>query len=110
MSNAVDRSGESEPHGQRIERMNRIIHEETAAISANQITVFDNILFYGTGGFAWSNDQFVRTQLTGTRNSATAGTDEAVNKGLIGWDSGCRYCVRLRPELERLCRVSLHQF
>jgi hypothetical protein len=24
-------------------------------------------------------------------------------------DSGRRYCVRLRPELERLCRVSIHQ-
>ena len=48
----------------------------------------DNILFYGTGGFAWSNDQFVRTQLTGTLNGATAGTDEAVNKGLIGWTAG----------------------
>ena len=34
-----------------------------------------------TGGFAWSNDQFVRTQLTGALNNATAGTDEAVNKG-----------------------------
>jgi opacity protein-like surface antigen/outer membrane receptor protein involved in Fe transport len=74
---------------------------DTSGISANQTTVFDNetvrgrigyaadnILFYGTGGFAWSNDQFVRTQLTGTLNSATAGTDEAVNKGLIGWTAG----------------------
>ena len=41
-----------------------------------------------TGGFAWSNDQFVRTQLTGTLNGATAGADEAVNKGLIGWTGG----------------------
>ena len=41
-----------------------------------------------TGGFAWSNDQFVRTQLTGTLNDATAGTDEAVNKGLMGWTAG----------------------
>ena len=70
-------------------------------ISANQTTVFDsetirgrigyaadNILFYATGGFAWSNDQFVRTQLTGTLNDATAGADEAVNKGLLGWTGG----------------------
>jgi opacity protein-like surface antigen len=74
---------------------------DASGISANQTTVFDNetvrgrigyaadnILFYGTAGFAWSNDQFVRTQLTGTLNSATAGTDEAVNKGLIGWTAG----------------------
>ena len=45
-------------------------------------------MFYATGGFAWSNAQFVRTQLTGTLNSATAGTDEAVNKGLMGWVAG----------------------
>ena len=68
------------------------------ALSANQTTVFDsetirgrfgyaadNVLFYATGGLAWSNAQFVRTQLTGALNSATAGTDEAVNKGLLGW-------------------------
>src|SRR5208283_2442874 len=69
--------------------------------SANQTTVFDNetvrgrigyapdnVLFYATGGFAWSNDQFVRTQLTGALNNATAGIDEAVNKGLGGWTGG----------------------
>ena len=47
-----------------------------------------NFLIYATGGFAWSNDQFVRTQLTGTLNNATAGADEAVNKGLPGWTVG----------------------
>jgi opacity protein-like surface antigen len=41
-----------------------------------------------TGGLAWSNDQFVRTQLTGTLNLATAGADEAVNKGLLGRTGG----------------------
>ena len=74
---------------------------DPSGISANQTTVFDsetirgrigyaadNILFYATGGFAWSNDQFVRTQLTGTLNNATAGADEAVNKGLLGWTGG----------------------
>ena len=74
---------------------------DPAGISANQTTVFDsetirgrfgyaadNVLFYATGGFAWSNAQFVRTQLTGALNSATAGTDEAVNKGLMGWTAG----------------------
>ena len=74
---------------------------DPSGISANQTTVFDsetirgrigyaadNILFYATGGFAWSNAQFVRTQLTGTLNDATAGTDEAVNKGLLGWTGG----------------------
>ncbi len=74
---------------------------DPSGTSANQTTVFDsetirgrigfaadNTLFYATGGFAWSNDQFVRTQLTGTLNNATAGADEAVNKGLLGWVVG----------------------
>ena len=74
---------------------------DPSGISANQTTVFDsetirgrigyaadNVLLYTTGGFAWSNDQFVRTQLTGTLNNATAGADEAVNKGLLGWTVG----------------------
>ena len=75
---------------------------DPSGISANQATVFDsetirgrfgyaadNVLFYATGGFVWSNAQFVRTQLTGALNSATAGTDEAVNKGLMGSSGGC---------------------
>ena len=69
--------------------------------SASRVSVFDsetvrgragyannNVLLYATGGFAWSNDQFIRTQLTGTLNNATAGTEEAVNKGLLGWTAG----------------------
>ena len=49
---------------------------------------FDNLLLYGTGGWAWSSDQFIRTQLSGTLNLATAGTEEAVNKYLGGWTVG----------------------
>ena len=68
---------------------------------ANRTTVFDsetvrgrlgyavdNVLLYGTGGWAWSSNQFIRTQLTGTLNLATAGTEEAVNKYLSGWTAG----------------------
>src|SRR4029077_5419064 len=57
---------------------------DASGISANPTTVFDNetvrgaigyaaenVLFYATSGFAWSNAQFVRTQLTGTLNGAT---------------------------------------
>jgi outer membrane immunogenic protein len=74
---------------------------DASGVSANQTTLFDsetirgrmgyaadNILFYGTGGLAWANNQFVRTQLTGTFNGATAGIDEAVNKGQMGWTAG----------------------
>ena len=74
---------------------------DASGTSADQTTVFDsetvrgrlgyafnNILLYGTAGWAWSNDQFIRTQLAGTLNLATAGTDEAVNAYLGGWTWG----------------------
>jgi outer membrane immunogenic protein len=48
----------------------------------------DNVLFYGTAGWAWSSDQAIRTQLTGAFNNATAGTAEAVNTYLDGWPAG----------------------
>ena len=69
--------------------------------AANQVTVFDsetirgrvgyafdNVLLYGTAGWAWSSNQYVRTQLTGELNNATAGADDAVNKYLGGWTAG----------------------
>jgi opacity protein-like surface antigen len=71
---------------------------DTSGVAAFQSNVFDteavrgrlglaleNVLLYGTGGWAWSNNQSVRTQLSGTFNLATAGTDEAVNRYLSGW-------------------------
>ena len=74
---------------------------DTFGTAANQTTVFDsetvrgrlgyafdNVLLYGTAGWAWSSNQYVRTQLTGTLNDATAGADEAVNKYLSGWTAG----------------------
>ena len=54
---------------------------------------FDNFLLYGTAGWAWSSNQYVRTQLTGTLNLATAGTDEAVNTYLGGWTAGTGLAV-----------------
>jgi opacity protein-like surface antigen len=56
---------------------------------------FDNILLYGTAGWAWSSNQYIRTQLTGTLNLATAGTDEAVNTYLGGWTAGGGVAVAL---------------
>jgi outer membrane immunogenic protein len=54
---------------------------------------FDNVLLYGTAGWAWSSTQYVRTQLTGTLNNATAGADEAVNTYLSGWTAGAGVAV-----------------
>ena len=79
---------------------------DASGTNANQTTVFDsetvrgrfgyavdNVLLYGTAGWAWSSNQYVRTQLTGTLNNATAGSDEAVNKYLSGWTAGAGVSV-----------------
>ncbi|HEY2527299.1 MAG TPA: outer membrane beta-barrel protein [Xanthobacteraceae bacterium] len=81
---------------------------DASSTSTGQLTVFDsetlrarlgyavnNILFYGTGGWAWSSNQYIRTQLTGALNLATAGTDEAANKYLDGWSAGAGVAVAL---------------
>lgn len=54
---------------------------------------FDNVLLYGTAGWALSSNQYVRTQLTGTLNNSTAGADEAVNTYLSGWTAGAGISV-----------------
>ncbi len=79
---------------------------DASGTSASQLTVFDsetlrgrlgyaldNVLLYGTGGWAWSSNQYIRTQLTGTVNLATAGTEEAVNRYLGGWTAGAGVAV-----------------
>ena len=81
---------------------------DASGTSANQLRVFDsetvrgrlgyafdNVLLYGTGGWAWSSNQYIRTQLTGTLNLATAGTEEAVNTYLGGWTAGGGVAVAL---------------
>ena len=96
---------------------------DASGTNANQTTVFDsetvrgrfgyavdNVLLYGTAGWAWSSNQYVRTQLTGTLNNATAGADEAVNKYLSGWTAGAGVSVACRAKLERVCRISIYEF
>lgn len=48
----------------------------------------NNWLFYGTGGFAWGNEQATRDQIFGTAGNATAGTTETVNHIGTGWTAG----------------------
>jgi high affinity Mn2+ porin len=52
--------------------------------------VHGNWLFYGTAGYAWSYDHFVRTQLLGTPIGGTAvpGTVEKANAWRSGWAAG----------------------
>jgi outer membrane immunogenic protein len=47
-----------------------------------------NWLFYGTGGYAWSNESATRTQVTGTINAAVPGTVETANATVNGWAAG----------------------
>jgi outer membrane immunogenic protein len=48
----------------------------------------NNWLFYGTGGFAWGNEQVTRNQLTGTTGAAGPGTSEQVSNTGTGWTVG----------------------
>jgi outer membrane immunogenic protein len=50
--------------------------------------VANNWLFYGTGGFAWSDDTFTRTQVTATPTSPPVGDVRTNSPTLIGWTAG----------------------
>jgi high affinity Mn2+ porin len=58
-----------------------------------------NWLFYATGGFAWSYDQFTRSQLAGTSGTATPGTVEQLFMvPRVGGVAGVGVEVGLTPE------------
>ncbi len=58
-----------------------------------------NWLFYATGGFAWSYDQFTRSQLAGTSGAATPGTVEQLFMvPRVGGVAGVGVEVGLTPE------------
>src|SRR5437763_1685539 len=47
-----------------------------------------NWLFYGTGGYAWSNERATRTQVAGAINAATPGIAETATATAGGWAAG----------------------
>ena len=61
--------------------------------------LFDNWLVYATGGFAWSYDRVVRTQLAGTPlgGSAAPGDDESLFLWRLGWAAGVGIEFPLAP-------------
>jgi outer membrane immunogenic protein len=50
--------------------------------------VANNWLFYGTGGFAWSDDTFTRTQLAGVPTSPPTGDVHTNSPTRTGWAAG----------------------
>src|SRR5579864_1660536 len=49
---------------------------------------FDDVLLYGTGGFAWSYDQVMRTQVAGVSGFAVPGTVDTKLLWRLGWAAG----------------------
>jgi outer membrane immunogenic protein len=49
---------------------------------------WNNLLLYGTGGFAWAEEDRTRTQLAGTTGNATPGTVESTSATGTGWTAG----------------------
>jgi opacity protein-like surface antigen len=49
---------------------------------------FDRVLVYGTGGWAWSEQNNQRTQLAGAVGGAVPGTVETAKSFLSGWTAG----------------------
>src|SRR5215469_5975240 len=72
---------------------------ETGTVRGRFGHTWDNWLFYGTGGFAWSRDQLTRTQLAGMPlgGSATPGDAESQLLWRLGWAAGLGAEVALAP-------------
>jgi outer membrane immunogenic protein len=58
-----------------------------------------NWLFYGTGGYAWTNVTATRTQVAGTINAAIPGTVESSSATLGGWAAGAGIEWGLTPNV-----------
>src|SRR5690349_13342446 len=49
---------------------------------------WDRFLVYGTAGYAWANQEMIRTQQIGTINGAPPGTVESASGVASGWTAG----------------------
>ena len=58
---------------------------------------WNNVLIYGTGGFAWAHETLDRTQQIGTVNLATPGTAESASNIGTGWAAGAGIEYGLTP-------------
>jgi high affinity Mn2+ porin len=54
-------------------------------------------LYYVTGGFAWTYDQFTRTQLSDSPIGSAAGTVETSFLGRVGWTAGAGVEAPIAP-------------
>ena len=50
--------------------------------------IWNNWLFFGTGGFAWANTHVTRTQLLGTSGGAAPGSVDSIFATTTGWAAG----------------------
>ncbi|MBV9981075.1 outer membrane beta-barrel protein [Bradyrhizobium sp.] len=48
----------------------------------------NNVLLYGTGGFAWADEKITRTQVTGVFANAVAPVSETATQIGVGWAAG----------------------
>jgi opacity protein-like surface antigen len=49
---------------------------------------YNNVLVYGTGGWAWATSSFTRVQLVGKTGNANVGNTQTLSANLSGWTAG----------------------
>ena len=69
----------------------------------------DNILLYGTGGIAWSSNQYIRTQLADSVNNAARRARRGRQPISHRMDGGRRHSRRLRQKLECVRGISPYE-
>jgi outer membrane immunogenic protein len=72
---------------------NNVHTEETDTVVSGTVRArlgyaLASVLFYGTGGWAWTNSTATRTQVVGRTGNATPGSGEQAPASLDGWTAG----------------------